>query len=801
MNRFLLILAGMLAVPWNLSAAPRKKQTPAGIVVNGQPSAVILLSERPTRSAQFAALELQYHIEKMTGVKLPLERGKTSHPGTRIRVGGAGSGKKPFEFQEYEIQVGGKDILLTGCDDEDFTEVDYRKSSTFPGIWKKIGTVYAVYDFLERLGFRWYLPTDLGIAFERKTSLKAPVLSIRRKPTMEMRNMFPMYNAIPADLCGDTIAEAAKDARLNPRDTSLWYLRRRMGGRWVIINHSMYTFYPRFLKKHPDWFAKGYGSGRAGQLCYTNPEVIRQVVQDARNYFDGKLKAASQVLSNVPADYRSDVFPVFPMDNRSFCRCPVCSKYTPRKGEVTRGVGDFSNDHSSEYLFRFVNEVAKQVKKSHPDKMIGAGAYAGFAYPPKKIRLEDNVMVMMCLFTRFCSHQPTLDNDKAIMKAWAAAYPRMTKYVWMYWCFPSLNGKFGNVRIFPGFFAQHVGPVFRQYRKAGITGMFCEASYLAKSQYSVLFDQVESSINWSLAWDESRDEKKLFDEFFKLYYGPAEKPMKAWYQLAESIFTAPSRHKFENDVIAWQIMGSKANMAKLERFMKQALELAAEEPYKSRVRLFEKGIWQYMVEGKKRADQLELLKKPSMQKCSVPFVRNPDPGNPDRLDWSKAVNLKMYGGLRAEPLKRKLRVSLAHDGSFLYFRAEETGIEPAKLRTGGILWRNDEWEIFLSSQRTKPFRHIGIDAAGKSEGVIHEELMDGMWSVPGAIKNIRGKDFWTVFWTVPLKDLIPGGLTSGSRFFGNIIRSSDAKASGIWVPTFSGYAVPSRFGEILLMPE
>ena len=70
MNRFLLILAGMLAVPWNLSAAPRKNQNTAGIVVNGQPSAVILLSERPTRSAQFAALELQYHIEKMTGVRI-----------------------------------------------------------------------------------------------------------------------------------------------------------------------------------------------------------------------------------------------------------------------------------------------------------------------------------------------------------------------------------------------------------------------------------------------------------------------------------------------------------------------------------------------------------------------------------------------------------------------------------------------------------------------------------------------------------------------------------------------------------
>ena len=769
------------------------------LVKDGKPAASIVLAEKPTRAAQFAAFELQYHLQLLTGAKLEILRGKLPASGAKIFVGESSftKGLKPFEFQEYQVSVKGDSVILAGCDEPDYGIVKYNSVFTFPDFWKKIATTYAVYDFLELIGIRWYLPTELGIAFVPTKNLKVADMMRRRKPTMEMRNMFVL--PIPANLCADTISTPESKPALNTRDNRLWYYRRRHGGNEVIINHSMYTFYNRYLKTKPDWFAKGYGKALPAQLCYTHPEVIRQVSQDARDYFDGKLKAATQVLSNVPATYKSDVFPVFPMDNRSFCKCPNCIKDTAKHG-VQRGKGQFSNDYSSEYLFKFVNEIAKELRKTHPDKLIGAGAYAGFAFPPKNFRLEDNIMLMMCLHTRLVFNEGICKNNEEMLNAWATEYPNMKKYVWMYWCFPTLEGRQQQFRIFPGFFAEKVGPIFRQYRKAGITGMFYEPSYTAWSQQSVLFDQVESAINWSLAWDESRDEKVLFDEFFELYYGPAAKPMKEWYRFAQAIYSKPAKHKHQTDEIAWKQLGTTENMAKLGKLMADAKKLATTQPYKARVELFEKGVWQYMQKGKKRGDELDALKAPSMQQCAVPCIKVSEPGNPVKVDWNKAAKLNFFGGLRAEPLKRKLDVRVAHDGTWIYFRATEENVDLTKLRKNNVVWLNDEWEFFFGKQRSKPYKQLGVDAGGKFAGVDQDGTVTDNWDFPGKVRVTSGNKWGSALFAIKLSDIVEGGIKPGEMLYGNIIRSNNGRAHGVWIPTFTGYQAADRFGELYIEP-
>ena len=781
-----------------------KKSSFTEIVVDGKASAVIVLAEKPTRSAQFAALELQYHIEKMTSVKLPVCQGDSPSPCTKIYVGLPSSGPfknvEDFEFQEYAVIAEQDGILLAGCDEPDYGKVDYRKSTTFPDPWKRIGTAYAVYDFLEILGCRWFLPTDLGITCIPGKDLRIRAMSRRRKPTMEMRDMYVLN--IPSDLCGDTMRSAASKRFLNKRESRLWYLRRRHGGKPVIINHSLYRYYDRFLEQHKDWFAKGYSTTKPAQLCYSNPEVCRQVVQDARDFFDGKMKNTKTMVSNFPEHFVSDVFPVFPMDNRSFCRCPQCNKYTCHH-EITRGKDQFSNDYSSEYLFRFVNEVAKKVKESHPDKLIGAGAYAGFAYPPKGIRLEENVMVMLCLHTRLIYNEKITGNDDEILKAWCDEYPEMKKYVWMYWCFPFLDGQIQQFRIFPGFFAEKVGKIFRKYRKAGVEGLFHEPAYMADPfQYSPLFDQVESYINWSLAWDESRDENELFREFFHLYYGPAEEPMKQWYRFAESIFTTPAEHKHQTDRIAWEQLGSSANMEKLGLWMKEALSLAVVEPYRSRVRLFEKGVWQYMMKGKKQCQEEEALKGPSMQKCIVPRVKDVSPDR-KRIDWSQAAVLRLYGGLRAEklPADRNLRVQLMHDGTFFYIRFTECDVDIAQKRKEKDLEVYNEWEIHVGAARALPYHYIGFGVMGNYNGLNMEGIVVESWDVAGEIWTESDNNSWSICWRAPLETMIDGGVRPGGSFYGNIIKSSRGQAVGVWVPTFGGFHTPARFGEFVLAEQ
>jgi len=162
---FLVVLAGC--------AINRKQRV---VVFDGRGTevtrATIVLAEKPTKSARLAAAELQYHIELITGHRMPVENEPAEVSGTRILVGASKSTEKlglpgrPFGRQEYLIRFYPDTVVLMGRDKEDYGDMDYTTGRGLPDIFDDIGTLYAAYDFLERYcGVRWYLPTDLGTTY------------------------------------------------------------------------------------------------------------------------------------------------------------------------------------------------------------------------------------------------------------------------------------------------------------------------------------------------------------------------------------------------------------------------------------------------------------------------------------------------------------------------------------------------------------------------------------------------------------------------------------------------------------
>ena len=100
----------------------------------GVSSAVIVISDKPVKSAQFAAHELHYHLEKMTGGSFEIVEEGTKNLSddlVRIYVGetnaskSAGFGNDSFTAQEYTVSFSGKSIFLTGRDAQDFSKVAY----------------------------------------------------------------------------------------------------------------------------------------------------------------------------------------------------------------------------------------------------------------------------------------------------------------------------------------------------------------------------------------------------------------------------------------------------------------------------------------------------------------------------------------------------------------------------------------------------------------------------------------------------------------------------------------------------
>ena len=646
----MMFLIGCLSVFFTGYAQEGAKKAEAAeveicLVKNAVPNACIVIAKEAGRSAQFAASELQYHIQKITGATVPVVTDDNVIKGTRILVGDSkatqalGLRNNDFKPQEYLIQFLPDTLVLMGRDNnEDTMKVDYSNAETFPDLFKDHGTCYAVYDFLERFcGIRWYLPTELGLVCPQKNNLVVKGTDMRRSPAMKYREIYSSGWRWPADLCDDYESGITPQPRLALREAMLFSHRQRLGGEPHAMVHSFYGYYTKNnLEKHRDWFAKGYDKDmpadmieqafkapidtkKGGALslikhkyyphmCYTNEEFIAQVIKSARSYFDGKGVLVGELAAG-------DFFSLSPNDSLKYCTCPKCMELRHSKApcDKWREYPFFWNDSGSDYIFNFVNKVSREIHKTHPDKFLSIVAYNAWYYPPTREKLEPNVAITMCLHSGLCVF-PAM--DKAVdgtLNKWDEESKERPKYVSAYYHRPStISGK--DTRCFPGFMAHDIDRQMKRFHKFGIRGIFVEPSYGIP-----IMSQLELYVLFKLADDPTLDGDKLIDEFFRLYYGSAAEPMQQLYEKIEQTYCnianypSPAYLGYQTEKIAWENLGTEKRMVEFGDLMAKAMSSATTDTEKKRVSLFEKAIWQNMKAGRDLYQKKKAAKKSEKQ--------------------------------------------------------------------------------------------------------------------------------------------------------------------------------------------
>jgi hypothetical protein len=365
----------------------------------------------------------------------------------------------------------------------------------------------------------------------------------------------------------------------NPNDDelNLYWRRLRIGGEKWAGNHTIWQKTISEVFNNPEYQAKGRGSG--SQLCYTNPKLVQEVAHAARDYFDGKeLRDGFKAMG--------DYFAVVPDDNYSWCKCEKCQQILAISKEDKRGEGFFSNARNSYYIFNFVNEVAKEVRKTHPHKFIVALAYSSYTYPPKGLELEPNVCVAPCLHICYGYDKKTYyENDMAIYRAWLEGGDRPL-YLWNYFHHPMEPAVIGKWNCFPCFMPDVISREIKRYHKDGIRGVFLCG----------IGQQLDYYLYTQTAFDVDTDYQKLVDEFFALYFGGASEPMKTFYYRISEINreeglvgTSPEK--------SWGKLGTPERMKELGIYIDEAVKLARTDLEKRRVETWKKGVWEYMNAG------------------------------------------------------------------------------------------------------------------------------------------------------------------------------------------------------------
>ncbi len=787
------------------------------IVRDGRPAATIVVAKEPTRSAQFAAFELQYHIRRITGAELPVVADDVKAEGVRILVGASaateelGLKKDGFAAQEYLVKAADGNIILMGRDKDDKGKVNYSLSpgadDSWPPLLEDQATCYAAYDFLEKCcGVRWYWPTEAHMVFEPRTTLSVEPVERRRSPSYKYR--WPCGWNFPDPLWAATTSPPARIGEtdiLRRTETNLFWRRMRVGGEKFAANHTFGTWADRYNDTHPGWYGVGYPKGAYAQPCMSSPEVVAQCVQEARDYFDKGIVPPGGQCNGI-------FFGVVPNDNGAWCRCPKCQARLTRNES-----GMFSNGSAGTLVHGFVNEIAKELRKTHPDKYVSTLAYADYAFPPADVELEPNIAVMLCLHIRNWWAPAMERNDMAFAEAWAGKRNRPI-YLWLYDCFPQENAMNGRFHCFPAFMPHLLARQLRTFHEFGARGVFLNgfAWYVFDGDYrwKVTMDsgigaaeQLHSLVMFKMLDDPSQDVDAILDEFFNRYYGAAAAPMKELCRQLELTFCTPEnyppeiqkgeRHTHQTEELAWKWLGTEERMLAWAALMRQAEDAAKTDAEKSHVELFKKGVWDYMAAGRKLyLDRLDMASKKLPSELWVEPLAATANGYPAAADWTKSPSVSFWRTPAGDPADRKMEARVAHDGKFLYLRFEDE-TDPAKLKKGRDPESGDCWQLLIARRNGDPLLRTAMGPSGTSQTFITGSTDIFSWDNRAKLVSDTGAPGkWTLYAAIPLDRLLPGGMKPGWQIYANFIRSTPQGEHFLWHPMPEGFRDTSSLGLI-----
>ncbi len=550
-----------------LATLPALNAAEAFITKDGQARAEIVIAENPQRAVRLAAQDLRTYIEKISGARLPIVTQPGDNGSVKIFVGKSPHteslkiGSDQLKHGAYRI-VSGADWLVLIGEDTDLTPTEpwakgnqdivsgktqaeweqltgakwgvpgltmYKHRITLPSDigrpdaakdkiepWQawgadERGSFNAVAGFLHRLGVRWYLPGELGEVVPGLKTIPLPKIDETVRPDFALRRFnFRLGN--------------------NGLETALWAMR--LGTRDPLdfqVAHGMATMTGRdaIFAAHPEWFAL-YGGKRLyqpgyskNQLCYSNEELFQETVRFVRAQFD---------LLQV------DVVSVMPPDGyTSICQCKLCEgKDSPERDNL--GL-------LSDYVWGFVNRVAKEVRKTHPEKKILNCAYGTYALPPLKIaKLEPNVLVAIVGGRSPRYNQPEQQAEfRRRREAWMA---KTANPILVFENFPFTDRGW----YLPAFTAHTLGESVNA-TKGSSQGE--DISLTIRPD----FTKVGAGLNHFLIYFTARsywggpqlDVDAMFREYCRLFYGPAEKEMHTFFTYCEANWQEMEKDKSKVD--------------------------------------------------------------------------------------------------------------------------------------------------------------------------------------------------------------------------------------------------------------
>jgi hypothetical protein len=470
----------------------------------------IFIDAYATPPEKFAAQELRSYLEKLTGRALSIRTDywlKTAPAGKYIVVGqcrfAADIDASRLNTEQFVIDVAPERVAIDGGRD------------------RQRGVLYGVYEFLERVGVHWYRPEPWGEYVPKLDSIELLVgRQIAPEPDYSYRSGL-----------GGGFTRHAECTLDQSEWGSLWSLRNRLNGSdpgsdprfggqvSLRFDHIYYQLIPveKYFDKHPDYFCLYNGQRRrtqsdSGATRPDNPTGLQLCLSNRglQELFAQKIIAQAQGRS----DLSTVSFSVTPNDACPFCECEECKAM-----DDPRDATSMSNR-----VCKFTNIIARQLAKEVPGARLSLNAYSTWTSPPTIVkRMEPNVLIHVALINGWAEYTKNFDAPEPNWnRATMDSFRRWKEldvsgiYAYEYYSGYGWKGPLPVVRTM----ADRV----RKYRQFNVRGIYNETSPSWGPQ------GLEMYLFPKLIWNPDLDVERELNLYYRNFYGPAEKAMKAYHE-------------------------------------------------------------------------------------------------------------------------------------------------------------------------------------------------------------------------------------------------------------------------------
>jgi hypothetical protein len=345
-----------------------------------------------------------------------------------------------------------------------------------------LATSYAIYELLDRLGCRWYMPSELGEVIPQSKSIQLAELDFSSAPGTIYRGIWYADEA--------------------------YKRRNRHGGLLLHAGHALEGYVSDAQRKeHPEWVAEVGGKPHPRRLKWSIPEVAQAI--------------ADYWIARLDQDPVSSIS-LSPDDGIDF---------DESKQDQAIDAGDFDTTSQSvsltDRLVVICNRIADRVTKKYPDVLFGMLAYGPTTRPPVREKVHPNVVPQLAPITYSRAHPMTMDEVpdnkelRHLVEGWGQA------------------AKMTSVYFYGWFLAEPVAP------NPMIAKWSVDVPYVLKHNCQFWQPETMPNFETSmhalylgcrLAWNPTLKPAEIIDELNTRLYGHAAREMTAYWNLIDDVW-------------------------------------------------------------------------------------------------------------------------------------------------------------------------------------------------------------------------------------------------------------------------